>query len=162
MPPAEIRLRNHIQIIVILEIQHRINRRYRRNNNRPRRQSPVHISIIRRFDLHVLMKNPRNGEISHGKFQCRTGLQRNALFDPVHINPSHPWFLIFNQRLLINNRSQRRHLLAGHAQLRQLLIPLLPELLILARHPVRKILRRRGPVHLIGIGNKHRHKSLRR
>lgn len=150
------------EVVVLLEVQHRIDRILARHADRRGRQTAVDIGIVGRRVFQVLVQDAAQTEILHRVFHRRIGLERNAPAQAVDVDPGDAGHLVRLARLLVDDRRQSHHLEPRKAAALPGGIPLgSPEAVVFALHAADQLLGADRPVDLIGVGDEHREEGQR-
>ena len=118
--------RSHkIEKIAHFWLQHRLNARNRRAANRRWRQPRIQISVIRRVDFQIVIKNPlaHFAALLQKINNRRIRLQPLSNSQPIEVNAGNQRLLRKNHRLLVHNRRQSQHLIKIQTLLPQKIEP---------------------------------------
>lgn len=151
--PAEIGIGAHIQIVVLLPVEHGIHGGCTRNTDRSGRQARIFVCIIRRVNLQVLFKNTPQSEVLECEFHSGTGLQRHILLQTVDIQPCDNGIFRLAVAFLLDNGSDGCHL--GRRKRKGFCLfetGSVPEMAVFLLHPLEQSIGRDVPIEFVGVG----------
>ena len=130
---AEIGLGAHIDVVVVVVVEHSVDGGLFGKGNRRRRKSSVFVSVVRRIHLQHRARNAPDAKIPYRKDHRRVALQRHPNPQPVEIKPrNRGLFLAMHRLFALNDGCQRRNLYPREIQsLGFFLTLLIPKIIVI-------------------------------
>ena len=151
---AEVFLRTHVDVVVLLVVQHGIYVYHVGYTDGAGRKTGIFVGVVGIVDSEHAVVDAAQGKVVHRKLHRGVRLKKDALPKTVQIQTGYRRFLRGIVRLLGHNAGQRHHFVRTQSQLAGFRQPLIvPEIVVLLLHALQKCVHRNGPVHVVGLGD---------